>query len=73
LELIPRDNIGQDVGAANDEPLLDRQALHAHRLSIVHPITGERMQFEAALPNDIQRTLVALRKWRIDPARQKRN
>jgi 23S rRNA pseudouridine1911/1915/1917 synthase len=73
LELIPRDNIGQDVGAANDEPLLDRQALHAHRLSIVHPITGERMQFEAALPNDIQRTLVALRKWRSDPARQKRN
>jgi 23S rRNA pseudouridine1911/1915/1917 synthase len=73
LELIPRDKMGQDVGAVNDKPLLDRQALHAHRLSIVHPITGERLQFEAAIPADIERTLEALRKWRSDPARRKRN
>ena len=45
LELIPRDKIGQDTAeeqAACNEPLLDRQALHAHRLAIAHPTTRER-------------------------------
>jgi 23S rRNA pseudouridine1911/1915/1917 synthase len=64
LELIPRGKLGQDVGAANDQPLLERQALHAHRLSIMHPMTGERMQFEAPLPSDLETTLKALRRWR---------
>ncbi len=37
--------------------LLDRQALHAHRLEIDHPQTGERLEFSAPLPADMQRTL----------------
>jgi 23S rRNA pseudouridine1911/1915/1917 synthase len=42
-------------------PLLERQALHAARLELVHPTTGERMTFEAPLPADMQATLDALR------------
>lgn len=39
-----------------------RQALHARRLEITHPNTGERMAFEAPLPEDFTRLLEHLRK-----------
>jgi 23S rRNA pseudouridine1911/1915/1917 synthase len=32
---------------------LDRQALHAWRLAFAHPVTGEKMQFSAPLPEDM--------------------
>lgn len=64
LELIPRDKIGNDNLPAPDHVLLDRQALHAHRLTIINPTNGKQMQFEAALPPDMERTLIALRRWR---------
>jgi 23S rRNA pseudouridine1911/1915/1917 synthase len=48
-------------GAAVTEPLLGRQALHAARLVVDHPRTGERLTFEAAFPADMQRVLDALR------------
>jgi 23S rRNA pseudouridine1911/1915/1917 synthase len=35
------------------ESLLDRPALHAASLAFDHPLTGERMRFEAPLPNDL--------------------
>ncbi|WP_194757482.1 23S rRNA pseudouridine(1911/1915/1917) synthase RluD [Aliidiomarina indica] len=38
-----------------------RQALHAIRLSLVHPRTGEEMTWEAPLPEDMQGLLKALR------------
>ncbi|MGE5236554.1 MAG: RluA family pseudouridine synthase [Acidobacteriota bacterium] len=38
-----------------------RQALHAWRLSITHPATGEPMTFEAPLPADLQELLAPLR------------
>jgi 23S rRNA pseudouridine1911/1915/1917 synthase len=38
-----------------------RQALHARKLSFVHPITGEEMQWEAPLPEDMQALLACLR------------
>jgi 23S rRNA pseudouridine1911/1915/1917 synthase len=41
---------------------LTRPALHAWRLAISHPRTGERLQFRAPLPADIEETLAALRK-----------
>lgn len=41
--------------------VLERQALHAERLSVTHPCTGERLQLEAPLPEDLLRTLQALR------------
>jgi 23S rRNA pseudouridine1911/1915/1917 synthase len=64
LELIPRDELRHDTPLVADMPLLERQALHAHRLAITHPTTGERVQFEAALPADMERTLASLRRWR---------
>ena len=33
--------------------LLDRQALHAERLLITHPVTGDPLQLEAPLPDDL--------------------
>ncbi|HEX3727758.1 MAG TPA: RluA family pseudouridine synthase [Pirellulales bacterium] len=49
---------------ANEEPLLTRQALHARRLVIRHPKTGETMEFEAPLPADLEAVLALLRQLR---------
>lgn len=40
---------------------LARQALHAYRLSFVHPQSGEEMSFEAPLPEDFYHLLSVLR------------
>lgn len=40
---------------------LARQALHAARLELDHPVTGARLCFEAPLPDDLSRALAALR------------
>jgi 23S rRNA pseudouridine1911/1915/1917 synthase len=40
---------------------LGRQALHAAVLALDHPVTGERLSFEAPLPADLLATLAALR------------
>ena len=34
--------------------ILDRQALHSWRMGFIHPITGQRMEFEAELPADMR-------------------
>jgi 23S rRNA pseudouridine1911/1915/1917 synthase len=41
--------------------LIDRQALHAFRLTFRHPVSGKEMQFEAPFPEDFERTLRFLR------------
>jgi 23S rRNA pseudouridine1911/1915/1917 synthase len=67
LELIPKGRIGQDALAARpgvEQPLLERQALHAHRLAFAHPVSRDRVQFVAPMPADMERTLAALRRWR---------
>lgn len=51
-------------GAPDDTLLLDRQALHARRLTLSHPATGKPISFEAPLPPDLERTLAALRQYR---------
>jgi 23S rRNA pseudouridine1911/1915/1917 synthase len=51
-----------------DDVLIARQALHAFRLTIRHPLTGRDMQFEAPLPEDFQRTLQFLRAVNSAPA-----
>jgi 23S rRNA pseudouridine1911/1915/1917 synthase len=48
----------------DEEPLIDRQALHAHRIAIHHPATGERMEFVAPPPPDITALLTALEELR---------
>lgn len=40
---------------------LQRQFLHAYRLSFDHPITGERLEFSSDLPDDLARALESLR------------
>ena len=39
---------------------VNRVALHAHRLEILHPATKKKMIFEAQLPQDLQRALEIL-------------
>ena len=41
-----------------------RQALHAQRLELSHPQHGERMTWEASLPEDMNRLLLMLRQYR---------
>lgn len=42
-------------------PLFRRQALHAQRLALDHPLTGRHHTFEAPLPTDFQALLTVLR------------
>ncbi|MCW5604192.1 MAG: RluA family pseudouridine synthase [Burkholderiales bacterium] len=39
---------------------LGRQALHAHHLGFEHPVTGEKMSFDAELPADMRALVAAL-------------
>jgi 23S rRNA pseudouridine1911/1915/1917 synthase len=39
---------------------IERQALHAFRLSFDHPITGQALSFEAPLPDDMVNLLARL-------------
>jgi 23S rRNA pseudouridine1911/1915/1917 synthase len=55
---------------ADDTPLMERQALHARRLRMTHPATGEPLEFESPLPADFLRLLAALDALR--PARSPR-
>jgi 23S rRNA pseudouridine1911/1915/1917 synthase len=64
LELIPPSKIGHDDQQAYDKTLLNRHALHAYKLTITNPTTGQLQTFEAPLHADMDATLVALRKWR---------
>ncbi len=41
--------------------LLDRQALHAARIALAHPVTGQTVEFRAPMPADMQSVLNALR------------
>lgn len=50
--------------ASDEEPLLARQALHAHKLDIEYPGKKERITFEAPLPADMKNFLDALRRLR---------
>jgi 23S rRNA pseudouridine1911/1915/1917 synthase len=45
--------VGDAVYGERD-PAIARQALHAWRIALSHPVTGERMQFEAPLPEDMR-------------------
>lgn len=47
-----------------DAPILRRQALHARRLTFTHPETGKEITVEAPIPEDMRRTLEAIRKYR---------
>ncbi len=52
----------ETYGGGRARHILARQALHARRLSLRHPKTGELMTFEAPRPADFAQALAALRK-----------
>lgn len=53
--------IGDSVYGGRQEYGLKTQALHARRLELVHPHTGETMRFEAEAPEDFRHALFLLR------------
>lgn len=57
-------DLSPDLAAADDVLLMGRQALHASRLRFQHPRLGRVLEVEAQLPEDIERTLRALRRYR---------
>jgi 23S rRNA pseudouridine1911/1915/1917 synthase len=52
-----------------EDPILERQALHAFALEFHHPLRGTTLRFEAPIPADFERTLSALRTYRRRKAR----
>jgi 23S rRNA pseudouridine1911/1915/1917 synthase len=53
-----------DLPPENDEVLMPRQALHAHRLRFMHPRRREPIAAVAPLPAEFETTLRALRTYR---------
>lgn len=52
--------IGDKLYGGARTPAFPRQALHAHRLAFIHPISGAAMEFAAALPEDMQALIEGL-------------
>lgn len=42
-----------DAAYGTADELIDRPALHSHRLSFIHPMTGERLDFTSRPPDDM--------------------
>jgi len=56
-----RNPLGGDTPLRHQLQNFKRQALHAARLALVHPVSGEEMGWEVDLPEDMQALLQALR------------
>ncbi len=52
--------LGDSLYGEEEPDLIGRQALHASGLSFIHPITKERVDFEAPLPEDMRRAISLL-------------
>ncbi len=53
--------VGDSIyGRRKTPPSLSRQFLHAHRLELNHPHTGQGLQFESPLPSDLQKFLTTI-------------
>jgi 23S rRNA pseudouridine955/2504/2580 synthase len=52
--------LNKALARANAVPGLKRMFLHAYRLKITHPATGETLQFEARLPDECRRFITQL-------------
>ena len=48
--------LGDDLYGKKSE-LIDRQALHAHKISFIHPITKEKIEVVAEVPEDMQKII----------------
>lgn len=49
-------------GVGKEERLIDRQALHSFRLSFLHPVTQEMLEFLSPLPEDMKNLIEELRR-----------
>lgn len=49
--------VGDYLYGGDNPWLIERQALHAYRLSFNHPVTGQRLHIEAPLPDDIKKVI----------------
>lgn len=54
----------EDAEPRAEAPIIARQALHAWKLEVDHPKTGERLKFEAPLREDMQNLVDKLRECR---------
>jgi 23S rRNA pseudouridine1911/1915/1917 synthase len=52
--------LGDGLYGGSASAQMQRQALHAYRLSFIHPFSHAEMRFEAALPSDMQASLAAM-------------
>jgi len=52
--------LGDSLYGEEEPDLIGRQALHASGLAFIHPITKERVDFEAPLPEDMRRAISLL-------------
>ncbi len=57
---------GMPLSESDNAVLLERQALHAHSIVLKHPASGEPVQFDAPLADDMENVLSSLRKHRND-------
>jgi 23S rRNA pseudouridine1911/1915/1917 synthase len=53
--------------ADDNDVILSRQALHARRIKLAHPASGEPIEFIAPLPADLTAVLEELRRTKCDP------
>lgn len=53
---------GDHLYGGDAPALIDRQALHAAKMIVNHPMTGEKLEIEAPLPDDMKKCLAILRK-----------
>jgi len=49
-------------GSGGSSPHINRLALHAHSLTIIHPTSGNKTSFESKTPKDFETAIVTLRK-----------
>jgi 23S rRNA pseudouridine1911/1915/1917 synthase len=57
LEAIDLPIVGDPVYGAKGDLGLERQFLHAHRLTFTHPFTGEELDLGSSLPDDLETAL----------------
>jgi 23S rRNA pseudouridine1911/1915/1917 synthase len=55
---------GEISGTDDEVVILNRQALHARRLRLEHPVTQQPLTLEAPLPPDLKELVAALERWR---------
>ena len=54
--------VGDDLYGGVKDELLDRQALHCHSLTFIHPMTKKELIIEAPLPKDMRQWIEAHKK-----------